>query len=191
MIVPMGTNWITRTIGGLAYTSGTADGTNSMARFDNPYGIAVDGCGCVYVGDSRNDLIRKMTPDGTNWVTTTIGGSGSRTGCADGLGTNALFNFPVGVALDSHGVLYVADNTNDTIRRGLALPILRASPITNGTLILSWGAVPGQTFQVQYAANLAAGQWTDRGSPIVATNGTVWACDSASGAARFYRVVVR
>src|SRR5271157_576002 len=53
---------------------GSADGTNSAARFSNPYGVAVDTNGSVYVADFINSTIRKVTPVGTNWVVTTLAG---------------------------------------------------------------------------------------------------------------------
>ena len=49
------------TIAGLAGTSGSADGTNSVARFNHPRRIAVDGAGNVYVGEAVNQTIRRLT----------------------------------------------------------------------------------------------------------------------------------
>src|ERR1017187_6363274 len=53
---------------------GSADGTNSAARFAYPYGVVVDSATNVYVGDTINHTIRKMTPVGTNWVVRTLAG---------------------------------------------------------------------------------------------------------------------
>lgn len=109
-ITPAGV--VTRLAGG---TRGYADGTGAAAQFNQPYGIAVDAAGNVYVADNNNNNVRKVTPSG---VVTTIAGSTSTTyGYADGTGTSALFNFPCGIAVDSSGTLYVADSGNARIRK--------------------------------------------------------------------------
>jgi hypothetical protein len=94
-----------------------ADGTNNTARFNQPRDLAVDNAGNIYVTDTDNNAIRKVTPAGTNWVVTTIAGFFRTNGIADGIGTNALFNGPTDIALDGGGSLYVADSANATIRR--------------------------------------------------------------------------
>src|SRR5438552_16114086 len=63
------------TLAGLAGSTGSANGTGSAARFAWPSGVAVDGAGNVYVADTYNNTIRKLTPVGTNWVVTTLGGA--------------------------------------------------------------------------------------------------------------------
>jgi sugar lactone lactonase YvrE len=93
--------------------SGFADGTGSAAKFNSPIGVAVDSSGNVYVGDTLNFKIRKITPAG---VVTTI--AGSTGGYADGTGSAAKFNRPYGVAVDSSGNVYVADDVfNEKIRK--------------------------------------------------------------------------
>jgi len=102
---------------------GYADGTGSAARFNYPYGVAVDGAGNVYVADSGNSTIRKVTPGG---VVTTLAGNASSIdwlgypigGFADGTASAARFNWPAGVAVDGAGNVYVADTANHTIRIG-------------------------------------------------------------------------
>jgi hypothetical protein len=91
---------------------GGADGTGSAARFYNPYSVAVDSAGNVYVADSSNDMIRKITPAGV--VTTLAGG---KMGSTDGIGNAARFYDPCGVAVDSAGNVYSADSGNHTIRK--------------------------------------------------------------------------
>jgi sugar lactone lactonase YvrE len=110
-ITPSGT---VTTIAGLTGQSGSADGTNSIARFSEPSGIAVDGAGTIYVADSNNQTIRKVTPEG---VVTTLAGQSGYSGSADGVNTNAQFYYPNALALDHHGIIYVADTYNNTIRR--------------------------------------------------------------------------
>ncbi len=102
------------TISGVAGISGSADGTNNTARFYAPFGIAVDGTGNLYVSDTGNYTIRKITP---TEVVTTIAGSAGSTGTNDGAGSSARFGFPRGIAIDGTSNLYVADALNYTIRK--------------------------------------------------------------------------
>ena len=116
-VTPVGTNWVVTTLAGLAGYVGSADGTNSAARFYGPSGVAVDTNGNLYVADSGNNTIRKVTPVGTNWVVTTIAGLANHTGSADGTNSAARFYGPYGLVLDSATNLYLADDSNCTIRK--------------------------------------------------------------------------
>jgi streptogramin lyase len=115
-VIPVGTNWVVTTLVGQAGCTGTNDGTGSSARFNNPYGVAVDTNGNLYVADTANHTIREVTPVGTNWVVTTLVGQAGSAGTNDGTGNAARFNCPGGVAVDTNGNLYVADTGNHTIR---------------------------------------------------------------------------
>lgn len=102
------------TLAGLAGSKGSADGTGNMARFCYPQGVAVDKAGNVYVTDSLNETIRKVTPEG---AVTTLAGLAGSLGTVDGRGDKARFNDPTGIAVDREGNLYVADSADDTIRK--------------------------------------------------------------------------
>jgi sugar lactone lactonase YvrE len=105
---------VVTTIAGLAGTSGTADGDGSTARFNNPTGLTVDATGIVYIADTNNHTIRRMTAAG---VVTRLAGVAGSPGSNDGPGEAARFNSPQGIAVDRAGTIYVADTGNHTIRR--------------------------------------------------------------------------
>jgi hypothetical protein len=119
-ITHVGADWVTTTLAGSAGLSGSANGTNAVARFNGADGIAVDRAGSLFVADSGNSLIRKVTPMGSNWVVTTIGG-GSFWGTNDGVGNASRFHGPSGIAVDSTGTLFVADTSNNRISKGVAV----------------------------------------------------------------------
>ncbi|MBI3886737.1 MAG: hypothetical protein HY302_13550, partial [Opitutae bacterium] len=101
------------TIAGLL-SPGFNDGTGTGARFRAPLGSVVDGSGNVYVADTANHTIRKITSGG---VVTTLAGSAGSAGTTDGTGNVARFNNPSSIALASDGNLYVADTNSQTIRK--------------------------------------------------------------------------
>ena len=109
-ITPTG---IVTTLTGTAPSAGHADGVRAAASFDSPFGVATDSSGTVYVADTYNHTIRKITLDG---MVTTLAGSAGNSGYADGTGTAARFAFPRAVATDGKGNIYVADG-NDIIRK--------------------------------------------------------------------------
>jgi sugar lactone lactonase YvrE len=92
--------------------AGYADGHRSAARFNNPYGLAIDQDGSLYVGDVANHKIRKIAADGQ--VTTF---AGSKKGFSDRPGKLAMFDHPYGVAVDAQKNIYVADSYNNKIRK--------------------------------------------------------------------------
>lgn len=95
------------------------------------------------------------------------------------------------MALDSRGNVYVAELNNNTIRRGIPLPVAQTPALTNETLMLTWNLAVGQVLQPQYSADLDQTNWVNRGGQLVATNGTLTVSDSMSPSSqRSYRVVV-
>jgi len=105
---------VVTTLAGTAGLAGSADGIGAAARFNNPFGVALDSAGNVYVSDQHNYTIRKVTPAGG---VTTLAGTAGLAGSADGTATTAGFKTPRGVAVDSTGNVYVADEFNSTIRK--------------------------------------------------------------------------
>ncbi len=93
-------------------SEGFADGAGSAARFHTPSGLALDEAGNLYVADTGNHAIRKVSPAGE---VSTLAGTGAP-GHADGPGAQAQFNGPIGVAVDATGRVLVADTYNDRIR---------------------------------------------------------------------------
>ena len=110
-ISPTGT---VTTLAGTAGAQGSLDGTGSVARFNQPAALAVDGLGNVYVADTGNCTIRKID---TNATVTTLAGAAGVTGNVDGAWVDARFYSPEGVAVDGTGNLYVADTGNSTVRK--------------------------------------------------------------------------
>jgi sugar lactone lactonase YvrE len=105
---------VVSTLAGSAGNAGSADGNGAVARFWNPQGLAVDGTGNIYVADTGNNAIRKISPMGQ---VTTIAGLAGSAGSANGPGPQARFNGPAGIAVDKDGNLYVADTNNHTVRK--------------------------------------------------------------------------
>ncbi len=101
-------------IAGRVGVPGSNDGPGRQAGFSFPRGIAIDPAGNIYVADTGNNTIRRISPDG---VVTTIAGLAGTFGCIDGKGIDARFNYPVSVAVDPLGNIYVADLYNCTIRK--------------------------------------------------------------------------
>ncbi|MCF6347187.1 MAG: hypothetical protein L3J20_02650 [Flavobacteriaceae bacterium] len=91
---------------------GYADGQGADAKFDYPYGLAVDSSSNIIVVDAGNNKIRKISPMG---LVSTI--AGSTEGYEDGKGEAAKFNFPYGLTVDKLDNIYVADYSNMRIRK--------------------------------------------------------------------------
>jgi streptogramin lyase len=110
-ITPAG---VVSTLAGSAGQAGSADGTGSAARFAAPRALTVDAAGNVFVADTDNNTIRKITPAG---VVTTFAGRAGEAGATNGAGGAARFSEPRGIAVDAAGNVYVADTGNQAIRQ--------------------------------------------------------------------------
>jgi hypothetical protein len=108
-VMPDGSSFV---VAGKPFNAGNADGV--PGRLDTPTGLDVDDAGNVYIADTGNHTIRRLTPDG---VLETIAGSPGEAGYADGDARVARFNGPVGVQVAPDGSLIVADTSNHIIRK--------------------------------------------------------------------------
>jgi sugar lactone lactonase YvrE len=102
------------TLAGMAGESGAQDGRGRTARFNAPRGLATDATGNVYVMDTNNAAVRKITPDGH---VTTFAGKTGEPGFADGPAAAARFNGLRAGIVDDQGNLIVADEGNGAVRQ--------------------------------------------------------------------------
>jgi sugar lactone lactonase YvrE len=184
---------VVTTLAGLEGSSGSADGTNSAAQFNNPSYLAVDLAGNVYVTDSWNSTIRQVTPVGTNWVVTTLAGDLGWNGSEDGTGSAAWFYNPYGVAVDSVGNLYVTDTYNNTIRKGFpassAAPMLLPPSLNAGQFGFGITGLANLVVNIESSADLS--QWQVIASCILEDGTNYFVSPNPSLGAQFYRIQVR
>jgi hypothetical protein len=170
-VTPVG---VVTTLAGTAGVVGSADGTGSAAQFAYPVGIATDMAGNVYVADTNNCMIRKVTPAG---VVTTLAGSNNGTieyscqGNADGVGTAAQFWSPLGIATDTTGNVYVADTNNNTIRK--------ITPVGVVTTLAGTAGVKGSADGVGSAA-----QFFGPGLMAIDSSGNLYVADTGNDTIR-------
>ncbi len=123
------------------------------ARFRAPYDIAVDPLGNLFVADGPASTIRRITSAG---VVTTVAGLRNTTGLADGAGSYARFSTPVGLAFDPDGALYVADQGNHSLHKGVDLRSDEPGPtITTQPVARSAASGDSVTFTVQATSSTA------------------------------------
>lgn len=163
-ITPDGT---VSTLAGSAMQAGLTDGTGGAARFNTPFGLTIDAGGNLYVADSGNNAIRKVTPAGV--VTTVVGSSGT-SGSLDGPVAVARFNQPRGVSVDASGNLYVADYGNSLVRH-----------ITSGGIVTTLAGVAGVVGSTNSVGS-AARFYDPTG--IVADGTTIYVADSSNNSIR-------
>ncbi|MFA5388029.1 MAG: LamG-like jellyroll fold domain-containing protein [Candidatus Paceibacterota bacterium] len=128
-ITPSGV--VTTFAGTTGTTSGHVDDTGTAARFYSPANLTFDASGDLFVADSANHCIRKITPAGV--VTTFVGTTGTTSGHVDDTGTAARFNYPWSLAFDNAGDLFVADALNDCIRKITPAGVVTTFVGTTGT----------------------------------------------------------
>ena len=172
-ITPQGT---VSTFAGLAGSHGSTDDAGGNARFWAPFGIATDIAGNVYVADTANNAIRKITPAG---VVTTLAGSAGHPGSADGIPSAAQFRNPWGVAADGAGNVLVADMSNDTIRKispaGLVSTLAGQAGVSGVTEGSASSALFNQPFAVAVdrAGNVYVSDSANNAVREITLNGTV------------------
>ncbi len=180
----LGANWYVSLVAGdtsmAAGVAGATDASGANAQFNGPTGIAVDLAGSLYVADTGNSRIRKITTPGAETfggaVITLAGPNGATltNGYADGTGTAALFSSPIGIAIDSAGYCYVSDLGNVRIRRispaGTVETVAgtgASETVSGGVTSIQEGGGDVATFSRFGLAGLA-----------VDAGGTVYVCDS-------------
>lgn len=149
---------------------GYANGQGASARFSTPSGIAMSPSGVLYLADTGNNAVRRITADGT--VSTQAGGLSP--GYRDGAAHDARFNGPVGIAVDSGGRVIVADTYNDRIRA-----IHADGSVTTLAGAAGPGYVDGPAAEARF--DTPCGVAVDGG-------GNVYVADSGNGAVRLISV---
>lgn len=173
MMTPDG---VVTTLAGMPRQNGTNDGVGSAARFSSPTGVAVDGAGNVYVADSGNNTVRKVTPAGV--VTTLAGRADGHSGSSDGVGSAARFLRPYGVAVDGATNLYVADNFNNMVRKMTQVGTnWIVSTIPNRTTLFD----EPQGLVLDSATNLYVTQWGNHVIRKITPSGVVTTIAGAAG----------
>ena len=130
---------VVTTLAGVAGQFGAADGTGAAANFDYPDGVDADGAGNLYVADTGNGTIRRIAV--ATGAVTTLAGTAGQLGSADGMGGDARFNYPHGIASDGAGNLYVAGG--NTIRKVAIATATVSTPIGSPDRVgVSLGALP-------------------------------------------------
>ncbi len=130
---------------------GYADGPAGQARFSHVYGLEVDADGNVYVADTGNHTIRRISPGGD---VITLGGMPENFGGADGVGDQAVFNGLTGITVASNGTLYVVDAADNRVIRGTP------STIEPPSIETPAGALPTGTVSTGYQWALDGGDST-------------------------------
>lgn len=153
----------------LAGTSpGSADGTGGAARFNGPNATVVDGAGNLFVADTGNHTIRKITPGG---VVTTFAGLGGVSGISDGTGTAARFNGPAALAIDSAGNFFVTDSGNNTVRK-----------ITPSGVVTTFAGQPGVAGSADGPA--ASATFFGPNGIVINSSGTIYVADQTNNTIR-------
>ncbi len=142
--------------GTLGYNGDNIPATSAQLNY--PQGIAIDSAGSLYIADSQNFRIRKIT----NGVITTIAGTGQPGYGGDGLyGSFALLSFPSSVLLDASGKVYVGDSGNNVVRlltpvASIAPPVINSGGVVSASSFGQFKSVAPASWIEIYGVNLAA-----------------------------------
>jgi sugar lactone lactonase YvrE len=175
-ITPAG---VVSTLAGQAGAFGSADGTGSTARFFMPKGIAADGNGNLYVADSGNYTVRKVTAAG---AVSTLAGSAGVKGFQDGTGSGALFTALIGIAVDATNNVWVSDGAR--VRKitpaGVVSTLPASTPLAIGGITADAG---GMLYLTTYRGVYSM---TQAGAlALIAGGGAFGAADGTGAAASF------
>jgi sugar lactone lactonase YvrE len=169
-VAPRGTNWVVTTIAGAIKSLGTRDGTNDQAQFWGPEGIAVNRDGVLFVVDAPSNLIRKVTPVGSDWVVTTLGSIGN----------------PYDVTIGERGNIYATAQYAVYSGQEYYPPLHVAR--SGQELVLSWPTV-AQDFTLESSASLAAtANWEAFSNSAVISGSNCMLTNEMTGPTRFYRL---
>jgi NHL repeat len=184
-IAPDGT---VTTFAGVAGVDGATDGDSGSARFRSPAELAFDRKGNLFVADSLNQTVREIS---TNGIVSTVSGVTGVYGTDDGVNGAGRFYNPYGLVVAATGSLLVADTYNELVRTVLVPFKLSLQISGTGTAAtISWDAVIGKKYQVQFKNELAA-EWTNLGASITATNLSLSATDNTGASPQcIYQVLV-
>jgi gliding motility-associated-like protein len=143
-------------------TAGYLNANGTSARFNKPGDVAVDAIGNVFVTDSYNSVIRKISPNG---AVVTLAGAGGYFDRTDGIGGDAIFGFPIGITLDPSGNMYTADNGTNCIRKIITKGYFIDKQLPAGLVFdPTTGIISGTPTAVTAAANYTIFAYNDAGS---------------------------
>jgi sugar lactone lactonase YvrE len=156
-VFPAGTNWVVKTLAGSPAVPGNADGANTNALFNTPSGITVAPDGNIYIADTGNDAVRKLTSSGSDWVTTTV----------------AYLTQPTGIAAGGTSLLYLANSSYNVICTIAPTSTNSAVTVLAGTFGVA-GSADGTNFaRFNFPNGLAR-----------STNGVLYVADSLNNTIR-------
>jgi sugar lactone lactonase YvrE len=184
-IAPDGT---VTTFAGAVGADGAADGDVGSARFSSPAELTFDRKGNLFVADSLNQTVREIF---TNGMVSTVSGAAGDYGATDGMNGAGRFYNPYGLAMGADGTLFLTDTYNELVRTVL-VPFRSTLQMSGNApaATVSWDAVIGKNYQVQFKNNPAAA-WANLGESVTATNLSMSATDNSGiGPQQFYRVLV-